>query len=423
MYGPEFAADPGAVYARLRRHGPFGPVELAPGVPATLVVGYEAALQVLRDPATFPKDARRWEKDVPADCPVLPMMGYRPNCLMTDGGVHARLRGAVTDSLERIDTGALRDHVERTADDLIDRFTTAGEADLVARYARALPLLVLIEMFGCPREIADRIVTGMSGIFEGLDAERANAEINRGVADLIALKRARPGADVTTWMLNHPAELTEDELGQQLVVLIGAGAEPEQNLIANTLRLLLADDRFAGDLSGGSLPVEDALDEVLWTDPPMANYGVTYPERDLVLGDALLPADQPVVVSFAAANTDPAMASDHRTGNRAHLAWSTGPHTCPAKGPARLIASVAIERLLDRLPDLELAVPAAELEWRPGPFHRALAALPVRFPPVPVPDRTEPAGAPVAGPVPPAAAPAPRRARWWDPLVRWWNGR
>ncbi len=63
---------------------------------------------------------------------------------------------------------------------------------------------------------------------------------------------------------------------------MGAGTEPQQNLIAGALRLLLSDDRFAGTLSGGSLPVEDALDEVLWTDPPMANYAVHYPVRDVV---------------------------------------------------------------------------------------------------------------------------------------------
>src|SRR5207253_10894174 len=109
------------------------------------------------------------------------------------------------------------------------------------------------------------------------------------------------------------------------------------------------------------------------------NYAVTYPERDLIFTGVRLPAYQPVVISFAAANTDPSKTSHHRTGNRAHLAWSAGPHTCPAKGHARLIAMTAIEMLLDRLPDLELAVPAHQLEWRPGPFHRALSALPVRF--------------------------------------------
>jgi cytochrome P450 len=358
------------------------------------------------------------------------MMMYRPNCLFTDGPVHARLRGAVTDSLDRIDAGALRGHVERSADTLIDHFAPAGEADLVDQYAKVLPLLVFNELFGCTPDIGARLVYGMSGIFDGVDAEKANAELTRGVLDLIALRRRQPGADVTSWLLRHPAYLTDEELAHQLVVLMGAGTEPEQNLIANTLRLLLSDRRFAGDLSGGSLPVEDALDEVLWTDPPMANYAVTYPRQDLTFAGTHLPADQPVVISFAAANTDPSRISDHRAGNRAHLAWSAGPHTCPAKGHARLIASVAIEKLLDRLPDLRLTVPADELHWRPGPFHRALSALPVRFPPVPCPPRRtgEPADTP---PPPPASStPTPRPAssraqaqqRWWNRLARWWHG-
>lgn len=56
LHGPEFAADPAAVYRRLRKAGPTAPVELAPGVQATLVTGYDAALHVLRSPETFSKD-------------------------------------------------------------------------------------------------------------------------------------------------------------------------------------------------------------------------------------------------------------------------------------------------------------------------------------------------------------------------------
>ncbi|MFB4320452.1 cytochrome P450 [Actinomadura sp. 21ATH] len=381
MYGEDFAADPQALYDEMRAHGPLAPVELAPGVEATLVVGYDAALEVLRDAATFPKNPSRWERTVPAGCPVLPMMGYRPNALFTDGEYHARLRAAINDALARVDTIALREYVEDSAGRLLDGFAGAGEADLVAQYARALPLLVFNEMFGCPPEIGDRLVYGMSGIFEIEHAEEANAVLTQGVVDLVRLKRERPGADVTSWMMAHPVGLTDEEMAHQLVVLMGAGTEPQQNLIANGLRLLLTDDRFAGDLSGGSLQIEDAIEEILWTDPPMANYGATYPVRDVDFAGTRLPADRPVVISYAAANTDPTRASAHRAGNRAHLAWGAGAHTCPAKSHARLIASVAIERLLDRIPDLEPAVPAGELRWRPGPFHRALAALPVRFPP------------------------------------------
>lgn len=416
MYGPEFAADPSAVYERLRKFGPFAPVELAPGVRATLVTGVDAALHVLRSPETFAKDPRRWralnEGEIPADSPVVPMMMRRPNCLFSDGEEHRRLREAVADGLGHVDPNALRGYVEQSADVLIDRFAPTGEADLLGEYAQVLPLLVFNQLFGCPPEYGDRLVEGMSAIFDGVDAEAANQLLAQTTAELVALKRQQPGPDVTSWLIAHPSALNDEEMMHQLVVLMGAGTEPQQNLITNGLRLLLSDDRFSGDLSGGSLPVEDALDEVLWTDPPMANYGVHYPIRDVEYAGTLLREGEPLVVSFAAANTDPSMASDQRAGNRAHLAWSAGPHTCPAQSPARLIAAVAVEKLLDRLPDMELAVPADELEWRPGPFHRALASLPVRFPQTPIPSQRSEAGAPGAAgdaraQAVPGAAPGP----------------
>jgi cytochrome P450 len=444
LYGPDFSADPGRVYARMRRHGSVAPVELAPGVPATLVLGYGAALDVLRDPGGFPKDSRRWQQRVPADCPVLPLMMYRPNCMYTDGEVHARLRQAVTDSLARIDPVDLRRHVERSADMLIARIGPLGEADLLREFATPLPLLVFNGLFGCPPELGERLAAGVQGIFDGVDAEKANAQLVQCTTELVALKRRQPGSDVASWLLAHPARLSDEEAMHQLLVLMGAGTEPEKNLIANGIRLLLSDHRFGGHLGGGTTSVEDALDEILWRDPPVANFAFHYPVESRDFEGVRLPADEPVVISFAAANTDPTMVSDHQAGNRAHLAWSAGPHACPATSQARLIAAVAIERLLDGLPEMELAVPAHELTWRPGPFHRALTALPVRFPPVAArpaatfPQRPLGRGdgdrlqhvhrqrAAQAAPPPaarPFAEPEPASPSRWARLTRWWRGR
>jgi cytochrome P450 len=367
------------------------------------------------------------------------MMMYRPSALFTDGEEHARLRGAITDSLSRVDPNALRGYVEHSADSLIDRFGPRGKADLLGEYGAILPLLVFNQLFGCPSDIGDKLVEGMSGIFDSnADSEKANAVITEAVAELVALKRKQPRADVTSWLMAHPARLTDKEMMYQLALLMGAGTEPQQNLICNGLRLLLSDDRFAGDLAGGSMPVEDALDEVLWTDPPIANYAVHYAHRDLEVDRIPLRAGQPILISLAAANTDPAQAGDRRRGNRAHLAWSAGPHTCPAKTPARLIAAVAVEKLLDRLPDVELATGVDQLEWRQGPFHRALAALPVRFPPITVPVIADkPSGASGWNPYPaPSSSTPPVRIstaretaygngagqRWLSSLGRWWRG-
>ncbi len=57
------------------------------------------------------------------------------------------------------------------------------------------------------------------------------------------------------------------------------------------------------------------------------------------------------------------------------------PHACPAQSLAYLVAQYAIDQLLDALPEMRPAIPAGAPTWRPGPFHRALAALPVTFPP------------------------------------------
>lgn len=109
------------------------------------------------------------------------------------------------------------------------------------------------------------------------------------------------------------------------------------------------------------------------------------------------------------------------------MAWSAGPYNCPAQSPARLIAAAAVEKLLDRLPDVELALPVAESTWRPGPFHRAPAALPVTFPPATVTPSTAGDGPPVERSTPtsqPSEVPEGGRVRhgWAARLLAWWRG-
>ncbi|MCQ0019530.1 cytochrome P450 [Actinomadura madurae] len=223
IYGPEFARDPAAAYARMRaEHGDLAPVELSPGVPATLVLGYDAALEILRDPGTFPRCSEVWEEAVGPECPVLPMMMTRPSALFTNGAVHARLRSVIVDSLERVDPVSLRGYVASNADSLIDRFAADGKADLIGQYARALPLLVFNEMFGCPEDIGAKLVRGMSAIFDTVSAEEGNALLMEATAELVAAKRRRPGADVTSWMMAHPAGLDDTEMAHQIILLVGA---------------------------------------------------------------------------------------------------------------------------------------------------------------------------------------------------------
>ncbi|ELS55777.1 cytochrome P450 [Streptomyces viridochromogenes] len=381
LYEPDFAQNPHAAYQRMREHfGPLVPVDLAPGVPATLVVGYEEARRILGDPQRFPADPRRWQTSVPDTCPVRPMMEWRPNALRSAGAEHTRYRAANTAALAAVDQHALRDHVELVAEQTINAFKHGGKADLLSQYAWPLAFQTLSHLLGCPDEVGHRIADGMAKIFDGVNASIGNQIMAQAVADLVALRRREPGDDVTSRLLVHVARLDDTEMGQQLITLYGAGIEPLTNLITNTLLEMLTNSEFSGDLHAGDASVREALDSVLYRDPPLANFAMTYPPRPADISGYLLPADQPVVISYAACNNDPALGAQRPLGNRAHLAWGAGPHGCPASSHAYLIAEAAILHVLDALPEMDLDGHRDDLVWRPGPFHRSLVALPVTFP-------------------------------------------
>ncbi|MGW5128776.1 cytochrome P450 [Streptomyces sp. NPDC004069] len=409
VYGPRFGSDPDSLYEYLRTLGPSAPVDVAPDVQVELVTSYDAALYILQNPASFVRDSRRWnalnQGRVPEDSPAVPMMGYRPNALFSDGAAHARLRQAVTDSLASINELHLVRQTQQSADYLISRFSTdrLGQAELMADYAQPLPLLVFSDLFGCPPEIGDRVIVGISGIFDG--TPNSDQVLAEALGELIALKRRRPGQDLTTRLMEHSAGLTDEEVLHQLVTLLSGGTAPLAAAIGTSSALILDEQWQAG------LPIEDAVTQVLWNYAPIANYAAHYPTHDVELGGRTLKANDPVLISFAAANTDPRLA-EHREqlSAKAHLAFGAGPHACPAKDPAFMIAVTAVESLLNRLPDVEVRVPFKDLSWVPAPWSRSLVALPVRFTPRVVAPAPAQAQAQAAAPAPLASTAPPRPA-------------
>jgi cytochrome P450 len=145
------------------------------------------------------------------------------------------------------------------------------------------------------------------------------------------------------------------------------------------------------------------LNEVLWADTPTQNMAGRFAVRDTRLGGQHIKAGDLLILGLAAANTDPRVRPDADSyadsgGNQAHMPFSNGEHRCPhaAQELAEVIAETAIEVLPDRLPDVTLAVANEALVWRPSPWMRGLAALPVTFTPAFTPAYTS-AGSHTAG--------------------------
>ncbi|MCQ4211941.1 cytochrome P450 [Streptomyces longispororuber] len=394
LSGLQYQQTPSQLYRTLRReHGPVAPVLLDGDVPAWLVLGYSELSYVTAHDELFARDSRRWNQweNIPADWPLLPFVGYQPSVLFTEGEEHRRRAGVITHALGQVDQFELARDCAQIADRLISEFSGSGEAELMAAYVSALPMRAVVQLCGLPdlgadtQDFVDDLRISLDAA-EGDDPVAAYVRVGERLQNLVKEKRERPGPDITSRMIHDPAGLSDEEIVQDLISVIAAAQQPTSNWICNTLRLLLTDERFALNVSGGRLSVGEALNEVLWLDTPTQNFIGRWAVRDIQLGGRQIRAGDCVVLGLAAANTDPQIWPESHVGaeNAAHLSFSNGEHRCPYPAPllADVMARTAVETLLDRLPDLVLAVEPEELTWRPSIWMRGLTSLPVSFTPV-----------------------------------------
>ncbi|GGV76675.1 cytochrome P450 [Streptomyces griseoloalbus] len=390
---PLLQDDPIRAYREMRReHGSVVPVLLDGGIPAWLVLGYRELHQITGAPELFSRDSELWNQwdAIPDDWPLLAMIGRRqPSIMHTVGESHRRRAAMLVDALESVNPFELRARTERFADELIDAISPRGAADIIAEYAMRLPVRVLAWVYGFSDEEGPGLVTALNDIADARDHDQSGQMLLlTSMARLVADRRAKPVDDVVSRMLADPAGYTDEEVMHDLTVMLGAGHLPTADWIGNSLRLMLTDSRFAASLFGGRNSVAEAMNEVLWEDTPNQNVAGRWASRDTQLGGRRIGAGDLLLLGLQGANSDPQIRTDGSAltgGNNAHFSFGHGEHRCPfpAQEIAEVIARTGIEVVLDRLPDIDLAVPAESLVRRPSPFMRGLSALPVTFTPTP----------------------------------------
>lgn len=385
---------PAGIYQTLReQHGPVVRVELEPGVNGWLVMGWEQLVEMNRDEKRFSRDARQWRDFqtgvVPSYSGLGPMMFWRANVIGADRSEHRRLRRPLDSAVDAVDQRSLRRFIQDTCTELIGQFAARGHADLLTEYAIMTPLLAHAHAFGLDPGRGQELLLALFALFGSGDDSQDGSQ---HFTDMLSEHATRPGAataeDLTAVLLQDPLLRSHDEIVQSMVVMISAGQETTTIWIAQSLRRMLTDPRFAARMRGGRLGVDEALDEVLWRDPPMTHMPARYALEDTELGGQRIARGDALILGLAAAGYDPKVHpgdphSAVELGNRAHLAFSAGPHRCPAENLARLITRTAVETAFHRLPDLALAVPADDIVLRPSPWTRCPASLPVTFTPAP----------------------------------------
>ncbi|MFC4494436.1 cytochrome P450 [Streptomyces ovatisporus] len=373
------------IHAEAERHRAFGPavlVELPAGIRAWSVSSMELLKQLLTDPRVS-KDPRQhwpaWQRGEFHDTWIQSWVGVT-NMFTSYGTDHRRLRKLVAPAFTGRRTEAMRPRVERITRQLLDAMALVPEGepvDLRTAYAHPLPIGVICELFGVPEEqraeVARIVERVMDTSASPEEAARTAQDMQSAFGALIALKREEPGEDLTSVLVSarddDGSRLSEVELLDTLLLVIGAGHETTVNLIGNAVHALLTHPDQLRLVREGEATWHDVIEETLRWAPSIANLPLRYAVEDIGLPDGpTIRQGEPILATYAAAGRDPerhgptAAEFDLSRADREHLAFGHGVHFCLGAPLARLEARTALPALFERFPGLRLAVPAEELE-------------------------------------------------------------
>lgn len=395
LFDPASRADPYPVYRRLRDHAPIyrGPAGI------WILSRYADVTAVLRD-QRFGYDEPR----APHSRALLVQKDHAGLLLGADGRSvssfltqnppqHTRLRKFVAPVFTARSVARLAPRITEIVDVLLDVALDTGEVDFVESFAAPLPFTVLCELLGVPAADRHLAESWSHTLARGLDPEfllpqdkveqrvQALLEAAAYFHELAAERRRRPGADLLSTLVaaqDKSDPLTQAELLSTCILLLVAGHESTASLLAGGLLALLNHpDQLARlyaepDLAAG------AVEELLRYDPPPQLVFRTA-LTDVTLGETRIPAGAMTISLLGAANRDPAAFPDPdrldltRTGPK-QLGFSHGIHVCLGAPLARLEATIALRRLMERTSTLALT---GRPQWKPNIGLRGLETLPV----------------------------------------------
>jgi len=360
-----------------------------------VVTRYDDIVRILKDPATFSSaQSLALDAGVAPEVQAVLDTGYpaTPTMVTADPPVHTRFRELVGKAFTSRRVALMEPRMREIAHQLIDGFERDGHADLVRQYAYPFPMEVIAEILGVPPAHMDqfkRWSDDMSARFGPLPLDRqiecakSEVEFQHYFAARLEERRQRPQADLLTDLLGarikREAPLDLPELLSILKQLLIGGNETSTNLIGSmTLLLLNNRDQLEALMKDRALEA-NAVEEALRLDSPVQGL-FRSATREVEIGGVRIPAGAHLELLYASGNRDEGRFHDSdrfdlkRPDSSNHMAFGFGIHFCIGAPLARYEGRIALDVLLDRLPDMRLA-PGQEFEHHAHFFLRGLKRL------------------------------------------------
>jgi len=300
-----------------------------------------------------------------------PDTGPLPWMIDLDGEAHAKRRKLVSRGFTPARVRASEPHLRGIADDLIDRVCERGECDFVRDLAAPLPMIVIGDMLGVAPEDRNDLLAWSHGMLASLSGEpegfEAAAQAFGAYVEyahrMIADRRATARDDLYSVLVHAEVDgdrLDDDEIVFESLLLLIGGDETTRQVTAGGMELLLQHPESKQELLDDPTLVPAAVEEMLRWVSPIKNMARTV-TADVDLEGVTIPAGAKAVLLYESANFDerhfaaPDRFDIHRAPND-HVAFGFGPHFCLGASLARAELRTMFDRLLARLPDLQLAL-------------------------------------------------------------------
>jgi cytochrome P450 len=281
----------------------------------------------------------------------------------------------------------LRPRARAICNELIDAFVAEGACDAAVEYAQHIPTRVMAHMLGVPESDGELFrswinATLQEGVTDNAALMQALVEMTDYFRGPMLERRQTPGTDLISYLVQQKypdgRTLTDNHVLGSVRLLLVAGIDTTWSGIGACIWHLAAtpEDRRRLVAEPGLMPT--AIEELLRAYAPVTMAREVVADTE-VNGCPFKPG-QMVMLSFPAANRDPAMFPDadrviiDRKENR-HAAFGLGIHRCIGSNLARMELTVAVEELLRRVPEFSVAGPVT---WSEGTV-RGPRRLPIRF--------------------------------------------
>jgi cytochrome P450 len=365
---PEQRDDPFAILAAARREQP---VFYAPGLDLWVVTRHDDVLAVLKDHQTFSSSGALKSAPLPDAVAAVLAEGYAdmPYIIEIDPPLHDRIRGLATKAFTPRRIASLEPAIRRIVDELLSRFAPEGEADVIGAFAWPLPLRVLGEFLGLPRDDLaqlhewgnDWLLVQQAGPLEKRIAHaKGTVALQHYFLAAVRKRASAPTDDLIGALVAARSQLdpplSDVEIAGLPLDLMVAGHVTVTRAIGSALNVLFACPHLRAPLLDPARAPQ-IIEEILRLESPAQGL-FRSATRDVELSGITIPAGARVMVHFASANRDECVFAEaaslrpDRDDLVRHVAFGKGIHFCIGAPLARLELGIALPALLKRLPNL-----------------------------------------------------------------------